>query len=79
MFIPFYDYTLRGYEALTDQKNVDRRAIRRLREMIDNEYKVRGGAYKVRRNALKKWQYFIAGAGVDEEITTRKKSLVPGR
>jgi hypothetical protein len=73
MFIPFYDYTLRGYEALTDQKNIDRRAIRKMREMIDKEYKVRGGAYKVQRNALEKWQYFIAGAGVDQKIQEREK------
>lgn len=68
MFVPFYDYTLRGYEALTDQKNVDRKALRKMRMMIDKEYEIRGGAYKVRRNALQKWQYFLAGAGVDEEI-----------
>jgi hypothetical protein len=72
MFIPFYDYTLRGIEAATDQKNIDRKAIRKIREMIDNEYKVRGGAYKVKRNALEKWQYFLAGAGVDQKIKERQ-------
>lgn len=67
MFIPFYDYTLRGIEAATDQKNVDRKVLRQIRMMIDKEYHIRGGAYKVRRNALEKWQYFIAGAGVDQK------------
>lgn len=73
MFIPFYDYTLRAIEASTDQKNIDRKALRQLREMIDNEYKIRGGAYKVKRNALEKWQYFIAGAGVDEGKKKEKR------
>jgi len=68
MFIPFYDYVLRGYEALTDQKNIDRKALRRLRMMIDKEYEIRGGAYELHRKTLEKWQYFLAGAGVDEKI-----------
>ena len=67
MFIPFYDYTLRAIEAATDQKNIDRKALRQLRMMVDKEYKIRGGAYKVKRTALKKWQYLISGAGVDEK------------
>jgi len=75
MFIPFYDYTLRGYEALTDQKNIDRRALRKIRMMIDKEYKIRGGAYKVKRNALEKWQYFLAGAGVDQEEKKKPKKI----
>ena len=75
MFIPFYDYTLRGYEALTDQKNVDRKVVRQIRMMIDKEYRIRGGAYKVRRTALEKWQYFIAGAGVDQKEKKRKKPI----
>ena len=66
MFVPFYDVTLRGIEAGTDQKNVDYRFVRQMREAIDKEYKVRGGAYKVRRDAVEKWQYFIGGPGVDE-------------
>lgn len=76
MFIPFYDYTLRGIEAATDQKNVDRKILRQLRMMIDKEYKIRGGAYKVQRNALEKWQYFIAGAGVDQKIKEREKGKI---
>lgn len=76
MFIPFYDYSLRAIEAATDQKNIDRKFLRQIRMMIDKEYKIRGGAYKVKRNTLEKWQYFIAGAGVDvteeERGQTRK-------
>ncbi len=73
MLIPFYDYTLRGFEALTDQKNVDRKALRQIRMLIDKEYKIRGGAYKLERNALEKWQYFLGGAGVDQTIQEQGK------
>ena len=72
MFIPFYDYTLRGYEALTGQKNIDRRALRQIRQLIDNEYRIRGGAYKLERNAVEKWQYFLAGSGVDVKIEAKR-------
>lgn len=77
MFVPFYNYTLRGYEAfLSDpllNKNIDTYALRRLRMLIDEEYKVRGGAYSVERTAIEKFQYFLSGAGVDVTIRERKK------
>lgn len=72
MFIPFYDYTLRAIEAATDQKNIDRKALRQIRMLIDKEYKIRGGAYKLERTALEKWQYFIGGAGVDKKIEEKR-------
>ena len=71
MWIPFYSYVLRGFEATTDMKNVDRLALRKLREIIDEEYKVRGGAYELERKAFEKWQYFIGGAGIDTQIKER--------
>lgn len=74
MFIPFYDYTLRGYEALTDQKNVDRKILRQLRQIIDKEYKLRGGVHKVQRDAVQKWQFFLAGAGVDQKAKKKQRT-----
>jgi len=73
MFIPFYDYALRAIEASTDTKNIDRLACRKLRMLLDKEYKVRGGAYVVQRNALERWQYFLSGAGIDVTIKEREK------
>jgi len=77
MFIPLYMYLLRGIEAMTDTKNIDRKALRQIRELVDKEYSVRGGAYKLERNAMDKWRYFIAGAGIDiknkEEAAKKKK------
>lgn len=75
MFIPFYDMALQGIEALTDQKNIDYKAVRQIRSAIDKEYKVRGGAYKVKRTTLERWQYFIGGAGVDQK--GKKKLSLP--
>jgi len=71
MFIPFYAYFIRALEASTDTKNIDRMALRKLRMMIDKEYKLRGDAYKLERKAMEKWQYFLSGAGIDVEIKER--------
>jgi hypothetical protein len=73
MLIPFYNYALRGLEATTDMKNIDKFALRKLRSLIDKEYEARGGAYQLERNTLEKWQYFLAGAGIDTQIQEREK------
>jgi len=73
MFIPFYNYALRGVEAMTDTKNIDKKALRKLRMLIDKEYQLRGGSYKLERNAMEKWQYFLGGAGVDVTIKEKEK------
>jgi len=73
MFIPFYNYALRGIEAQTDTKNIDRLALRKLRMLLDKEYQVRGEAYVLERNAMEKWQYFLSGAGIDVAIKEREK------
>jgi len=81
MFIPFYNYALRGLEAfVVDEKgeggkNIDRLALRKLRMLIDKEYQVRGGAYKLERNAMEKWQYFLSGAGIDVAIKEKEKEV----
>lgn len=79
MLIPFYDYTFRAIEASTDQKNIDRRGLRKMRMLVDKEYKIRGGAYKVQRTAVEKWQYFFAGSGVDVAIKERQKKPARAR
>ncbi|MBA7491705.1 hypothetical protein ES702_02253 [subsurface metagenome] len=76
-FIPFYNYALRGYEAFLGDplvnKNIDVYALKKLRQLVDNEYKIRGGVHSVERNAIEKWQYFLSGAGIDVAIAERKK------
>lgn len=77
-FIPFYNYTLRGYEAFLGDplvnKNIDKYALKKLRQLIDEEYEIRGGVHSVERNAIEKWQYFLSGAGVDIAIKEREKA-----
>jgi len=68
MWIPFYAYTTRGYEAVTNTKNIDVKNLRKIRELLNQEYKTRGDAYVLERNAYQKWQYLIAGAGIDVKI-----------
>lgn len=75
--IPFYNYMLRGYEAFLGDplvnKNIDVYALKKLRQLVDKEYEIRGGVHSVERNAIEKWQYFLSGAGVDIAIKERKK------
>lgn len=72
MFIPFYDYILRIIEASTDAKNLDRKALRQLRELVDKEYEHRPDAYKMKRNFIERLQYIVAGPGVDVKIEEKK-------
>ena len=55
-FIPFYDLGLRFIEASLGAENIDRVPLRRLREMIDSEYKTRGIS-EVERSLVEKLQF----------------------
>jgi hypothetical protein len=72
-FIPFYDWTLRGLEATTDTKNIDRQALRGILEAIDKEYKRRKGSYTMKRNFVQKLQYVFAGESIDKTIEENRK------
>jgi len=72
--IPFYDLGTRFVEATLDAKNLDRKALRKIRMMIDKEYKIREGAYHVDRSLIEKLQYTFGGAGIDKQIGERKKT-----
>jgi hypothetical protein len=72
MFIPFYDWTLRGLEAGTQTKNLDRAALRKILELIDKEYEVREDAYKMERSLVESMQYIFAGKGVDYKVVEKK-------
>lgn len=84
MFIPYYDMVVSGIEAQVDLKNIDRVALQEIRGLIDSEYERRGGADRVYRTAIEKWQRTLAGAGVDitlEELGRQKKivtAIEPG-
>ena len=74
VFIPFYDWTLRGLEAVTDMKNIDRKALREILALIDKEYKVRKGAYRMKRDLVHALKYVFAGPSVDKKEGKKGKS-----
>lgn len=87
MLIPFYDLGLRAIEATLGTEHIDRVALRKIREMIDVEYKSRG-LEEVDRTLVEKLQFFIAkGKPKDEEpsgtrrkpLTTKRRALKTGR
>jgi hypothetical protein len=66
MFIPYYDLGLRAVEATLGTKNIDRVALRKVREAIDSEYKSRG-IEKVNRDLVEKLQFVLAKSKPDEK------------
>ncbi len=68
MYIPLYIDLMNVLESATGMKSLDRLAVRRVREMIDSEYNVRGGAYEVERTFFQSIQHIVGGAGVDQAI-----------
>jgi hypothetical protein len=72
-FIPFYKWTVSGLEAVTDAKNIDRKALREIYALIDEEYKVRGGAYKMERDFIDALKYVFAGSGVDSKEEKQRR------
>jgi hypothetical protein len=68
IFLPFYTMTIDSMESAIGKKNIDRLAIRELRSILDNEYKVRGGAYDVERTAIQSLQHAFAGNSIDRAI-----------
>ena len=63
--IPFYDIGLRAIEATIGSENIDRIPARKLRELIDKEYKSRGLS-KIERSLVEKIQFtFAKGGGVE--------------
>jgi polyhydroxyalkanoate synthesis regulator phasin len=67
IIIPFYDITVESLEALADKKNIDVYALRKMRDAVDEEYKVRDSAYSIKRNFIEKLQHALFGGEVSEE------------
>jgi len=59
--LPFYKHFIDAVEGLTDLKNVDRYALRKLREFIDAEYKTRDSAYQADRDFPSMLQHILFG------------------
>lgn len=76
LVLPFYGIIIESCEAATDMKNIDRYALRKLREKLDEEYKTRGGAYRVKRDFFEKLQHAIFGGEVDETKEKTQEELL---
>lgn len=73
--LPFYRMAIDGWETLTDTKNVDRLMLRKLRALIDEEYKVREDAYTIERDWLAMIQHAIFG-GEAPEMAIPKNPII---
>ena len=70
--LPFYKNFIQAVDAITDMKGVDVWAMRKIREMIDEEYEVRGGVHEVERTLLEKLQRAIFSLK-DDPVTPQEK------
>jgi len=79
LFIPFYDITIESLEALTDKKNIDTYALRKIRDAIDAEYKVRDSAYEIKRDFIEAMQHALFGGEVPKEEQNKAAPKYPSR
>jgi len=63
--VPFYDIGFRLFEGFMGRGALDLEALRRIRELIDREYKRRGGVNKVERTWYETFQYVFGGPSID--------------
>ena len=70
--LPFYKNLVQALDSLTDKKDIDVLVWRKIREMIDDEYEVRGGEEEVERTLLEKLQHALL-AGKDKPATPQEK------
>lgn len=70
--LPFYKNIVQGLSAATNKKNVDVWAMRKIREMLDEEYEVRGGTHEVERSLVEALQIGLLG-GRDKPQTIEEK------
>jgi hypothetical protein len=72
-FLPFYDDAINVIESLTDMKQIDRYALRKVREALDSEYETRGiDRYKANRSLFEMMQHMFFGTepGMEKRRTT---------
>jgi len=67
MFLPFYDEIINSLETLSDTQNIDTKALRKIREMIDHEYKVRDTSYQKERDLIEKGQHLLFGTDTEKQ------------
>ena len=74
MFVPFYAHTIRGIEKATGTKYIDRYAIRSIRQMLDEDYKMQPEAYEFNKDGIiNAARYILQGRSVDTEEEKKTK------
>jgi len=74
MFVPFYSILVDMLESVSDLKNVDKRALRKIRQAFDRRYRVQDRSYKAKRTMLEKWQHALFGTKAAEERIKKMRS-----
>jgi len=59
--LPFYEPLIHAIETGTNTKNIDKLALRKIREALSERYKVRGSDYDVDRDRVWMVRHFIMG------------------
>lgn len=72
LLLPFYRNLVQVAETATGLKNIDRMALRKVRELIDKEYETRGGQYEIERNLIEALQHVFFGGEAAPESTKDK-------
>ena len=70
--LPFYKNLVQTLDSLTGMANIDVIAMRKIRAMLDESYKVAGGSGKIDRTLLEALQHALL-AGKDDPPTTAEK------
>ena len=71
--LPFYRNLILALDSVMNRKNVDvllyKHALRKIRELLDAEYEVRGGVHEIERNLVEKLQHALFGGEKQPDTT----------
>lgn len=66
MFIPFYAPTMNLLESLTSSRYLDRKQLRQIREVFDENYELNEEYYKIERDWLERVQHGLFGTNTPD-------------
>ncbi len=65
-FLPFYKQVIDGLEAIENEKNVDRLAVRKVIALIKKDYHPDEDSYQTERNIIESLQHVVFGTEAEE-------------
>ena len=72
LYLPFYEIVMHSIESVLDEKNVDRKVARTIREAMSESYKVRDSSYEMKRTWVEAFQHAILGGRAAEKRLERE-------